>query len=279
MRILHPTDFSETASKALAIARDLRDITRGSLHVMHTQSRFEEGLAGARVRPHIDSINPNLDVRKEELRTEEARRLREMLQHVATPDATSELRWGDPFRELLDMQDDYDMVVMGAHGDNRFDNFFLGGVAGRFVRRARIPVITVREETVVTGIKRVLVATDFEASAPAAVAFAKKLRAFGTKLVLCHIIDDPRLAAERGYINTVTDSLNLIDDGEFERHVVKEGSPVELLPEVARDVGANLIAIGVKHHRAATGLLFGSRADALIRSSPVPILSVPAETA
>jgi nucleotide-binding universal stress UspA family protein len=278
MRILHPTDFSQTAGKALAIARDLRDITGGSLHVMHTQARFEEGLAGSRVRPHIDSINPQLDVRKDELRTEEARRLREMLQHVASPDATSELRWGDPYKELLDMQGDYDLVVMGAHGNNRFDNYFLGGVAGRFVRRAKVPVITVREETVVTGVKRVLVATDFESSAPAAVAFAKKLRAFGTKLVLCHIVDDPRLAAERGYINTVTDSLNLLDDGEFERHVVKEGSPVELLPEVARDVGANLIAIGFRHHRATTGLLFGSRADALIRSSPVPILSVPAVT-
>lgn len=278
MRILHPTDFSHTASKALAIARDLRDLTSGSLHLMHTQARFEEGLAGARVRPHIDSINPQLDVRKEEMRSEEARRLREMLTHVATPDATSELRWGDPYRELLDMQDDYDLVVMGAHGHNRFDNYFLGGVAGRFVRRTRIPVITVREEAVVTNVKRVLVATDFEPSAPAAVAFAKKLHVFGTKLVLCHIIDDPRLAAERGYINTVTDSLNLLDGGEFERHVVREGAPEVQLPEVAKEVGANLIAIGVKHHRATIGLLFGSRADALIRSSHVPILSVPALT-
>jgi nucleotide-binding universal stress UspA family protein len=245
---------------------------------MHTQARFEDGLGGSRVRPHIDSINPQLDVRKDELRSEEARRLRGMLAHIATPDATSELRWGDPYKELLDMQGDYDLVVMGAHGNNRFDNYFLGGVAGRFVRRAKVPVITVREEAVVAGITRVLVATDFESSAPAAVAFAKKLRPLGVKLVLCHIVDDPRLAAERGYINTVTDSLNLLDDGEFERHVVKEGSPVDLLPEVAKDVGANLIAIGFRHHRATAGLLFGSRADALIRSSHVPILSVPAVT-
>src|SRR5690606_34285092 len=278
MRILHPTDFSQTAGKALAIARDIRDSTGGSLHVMHTQSRFEEGLAGARVRPHIDSINPQLDARKEEQRADEARRLREMLQHVATPDATSELRWGDPYRELLDMQGDYDLVVMGAHGNNRFDNYFLGGVAGRFVRRAKIPVITVREETTVTRVRRVLVATDFEPSAQAAVALGKSLHAFGVKLVLCHIVDDPRLAAERGYINTVTDSLNLIDDGEFERHVVKEGSPVELLPQVAQEVGADLIAIGVAHHAATIGMLFGSRADALIRSSTVPLLSVPAVT-
>src|SRR5690606_2932988 len=131
--------------------------------------------------------------------------------------ATSELRWGDPFREILDMHGDYDLAVMGAHGSNRFDNYFLGGGAGRFVRRASIPVITVREEATTTKVNRILVATDFEASAPAAVAFGKRLHAAGVKLVLCHIIDDPRLAVERGYINTVTDSLDLLDDGEFER--------------------------------------------------------------
>ena len=276
MRILHPTDFSQPATKALGLARDLRDKTGGSLHIMHTQSRFDEGLPGARVRPHIDSINPQLDARREEQRSEEARRLREMLQHIASPDATSELRWGDPFKELLDMQGEYDMVVMGAHGSNRFDNYFLGGVAGRFVRRASIPVITVREEAKAKKVGRVLVATDFEASAPAAVAFAKKLHGAGVKLVLCHIIDDPRLALQRGYINTVTDSLDLLDDGEFERHVIREGSPVDLLPEVAEQVGADLIAIGVKHNRSAVGQLFGSRADGLLRSSHVPILSVPA---
>lgn len=276
MRILHPTDFSQTAGKALVIARALRDLSGGSLHLMHAQSRFEEGLGGLRVRPHMDSINPQLDSRMEEERAEEVRRLREMLQHLATPDATSELRWGDPFKELLAMQSDYDLVVMGAHGSNRFDAFFLGGVAGRFVRRATVPVVTVREEAQATHVKRVLVATDFEAAAPAAVAFAKRLHGFGAKLVLCHVIDDPRLAVERGYINTVTDSLDLIDDGEFERHVVREGSPVELLPQIATEVGADLICIGVRHHPATIGLLFGSRADALLRSSSVPVLSVPA---
>ena len=195
--------------------------------------------------------------------------------HIASPDATTELRWGEPIRELLDMQDDYDLVVMGAHGSNRFDNYFLGGVAGRFVRRSRVPVITVREEFEVQPLDRVLVATDFSEASKAAVALADKFGAVGIKRVLCHVIDDPRFKEDPGYINTVTDSLGLIDDGGYERHVIRYGDPAEVLPAVAQEVGAELVVIGLKRQRGAVGLLLGSRVDALIRSSHVPVLSVP----
>ena len=42
-------------------------------------------------------------------------------------------------------------------------------------------------------------------------------------------------------------------------------------------IGADLIVIGLKRQRGAVGLLLGSRVDALIRSSAVPVLGVPTE--
>lgn len=274
MRILHPTDFSKTAAKALFIARDLKARLGAELHVTHVQSRFRDG-GGLRLRPQLDSVNPKLDQTLEQERADEARRLREMLNHIASPDATTELRWGEPIRELLDMQADYDLVVMGAHGSNRFDSYFLGGVAGRFVRRSKVPVITVREEFDEQPVERVLVATDFSEASKAAVALAAKFGQAGIKRVLCHVIDDPRFKEDPGYINTVTDSLALIDDGGYERHVIRYGDPAAVLPAVAQEVGAELVIIGLKRQRGAVGLLLGSRVDALIRSSHVPVLSVP----
>lgn len=276
MRILHPTDFSRTAEKAMAVARDLTSRLGGSLHVVHVQSQFKEGLGGVRMRPHLDSLNPQLDRRLEEDRQEEVRRLTEMLKHLASPAATTELRWGEPVRELLDMQKDYDLVVMGAHGSDRMDRYFLGGVAGRFVRRAQVPVVTVRDESDTTEVKRVLVATDFSEAAKGAVEAGRALGQHGVKLVLCHVVDDPRFRDDPTYINTVTDSLNMMGDG-YERHVIRYGDPAAELPRAAHEVGADLIAIGLKHQRGAIGMLLGSRVDALIRSSAVPVLSVPTE--
>jgi len=276
MRILHPTDFSRTAEKALTVARDLAERLGGSLHLVHVQTRFEETLGFLRLRPHLDTVNPELERRLEEARQEEVRRINDMLRSLAGPDATYELRWGDPVRELLDMQDDFDLVVMGAHGEGRLDRYFLGGVAGRFVRRTRVPVITVREESQVTSVRRALVGTDFSEAAKGAVEAARSLGQHGVRLVACHVVDDPRFRDDPDYVRTVTDSLELLGEG-FERHVLRYGDPAKELPAAAEEVGADLIVIGLKRQRGAVGLLLGSRVDALIRSSAVPVLGVPTE--
>ena len=273
MRILHPTDFSQPAQMALAVARDLRRRTNGTLHVVHVQQRFETD--GARLRPQLDSLNLELNRRVEEGRSQEVERLRGMLSHLASPDATSELVWGNPVVELLAMQDRFDLVVMGAHGANRFDNVFLGGVAGRFVRRSYLPVITVREEADVGRVRRVLVATDFGAASWAAWRFVQDLTGEGAELILAHVVDDERVRDDAAHIQSVTDKLSELSGGAASQIVVRAGNPVTLLPELAVEVGADLIAIGIRQHRAAAGLLLGSRADALIRSSKVPLLSVP----
>lgn len=275
MRILHPTDFSSTAEKALAIARDLRQRLDGELHIVHVQQRFESAMAHPYLQPQLDSLSPEITRRVEEARKEEVDRLRNMLDHLASPDATSELRWGEPLSELLDAARSADMMVMGAHGANRLDNYFLGGVAGRLVRRSPAPVITVRDEVPSLRVRRVLVATDFGEASRGAWDCCRELAKSGIKLVVVHVLDDDRVRNNPDYMNTVTDALDRMVGDAAERHVVRDGNPVTVLPEVAAEVGADVIAIGVRRHTAALGLLLGSRADMLIRSSPIPIMSVP----
>lgn len=273
MRILHPTDFSQPALKALNIARDLHERLGGSLHIVHAQRRFESDQS--RLRPQLDTFNPEMINQLEEQRAAEVARLRGMLSHLASPDASFELLWGNPVEELLRIQEQYDMVVMGAHGANRFDNVFLGGVAGRFVRRSRVPVITVREESTVSAVRRVLVATDFGESSQGAWQLAQKLATAGIEVLLIHVVDDARQADDQSYLQSLTDTLSAMSAGVAKRIIIEDGNPAEVLPRVAESTGADLIVIGLRQHPAALGLLLGSRADALIRSSAVPVLSVP----
>ena len=90
-------------------------------------------------------------------------------------DATSELVWGNVLPELLRLANEHDLVVMGAHGANPFDEAFLGGVAGRLVRRTTTPVLTVREGCDRTHVARLLVATDFAEASLAAWTYATHL--------------------------------------------------------------------------------------------------------
>lgn len=274
MKILHPTDFSRTAEKARALALDVVRRTAGSLHIVHVQARFESRAGGA-FGPSLDSLNPELVARLEEARRLEVRRIQERLNHLASDGGTAELRWGQPVSELLEASAMCDLVVMGAHGANRLDAAFLGGTAGRLVRRARVPVLTVRDEAEDLELRRVLVAVDFGDASRHAWNVAEGLGRHGVELVLAHVIDDARYRDDADYARRATDAMTELSGGRAKRHLLREGDSVRLLPKLAREVGADAICVGVRRHASAVGLLLGSRADALLRSSPVPILSVP----
>jgi len=275
MRILHPTDFSNTAERALTLARDLRQRLDAELHIVHVQQRFESVRTHPYLQPQIDSLSPELNRSMEQARKEEVSTLRNMLDHLASPDATAELRWGEPVRELLQAAESADLLVMGAHGATRLDNYFLGGIAGRLVRRSPAPVITVRDEAPSLQVRRILVGTDFGDASRHAWEFCRGLARKGIRLVLAHVLDDARVRDNPEYMNTVTDALDALAGDDAERHLVLDGNPAEELPKAAESLGADLVAIGLRRHSSALGLLLGSRADMLIRSSSVPVLSVP----
>ena len=280
MRIIHPTDFSATADKARALAIDLADRTDGDLHLVHVQRQFENQTSRSYLQPSLEQMNPELLRIMREQQEEEVKGLRNRLASFATEagDATWDLRWGEPLPELLEVAEGADLMVMGAHGDNPFDTYFLGGLAGRVVRRSTVPVVTVRQETPTTEVRRILVATDFGPSSRVAWSTARQLSDASDgaiKLMIGHVVEDHRLTDDPNYNETATDAMSDMAQGLAERHLLRSGNPVSVLPELAREVGADVIAIGVRRHAGALGLVLGSRADALLRSSPVPILSVP----
>lgn len=274
MRILHPTDFSQAANRALALAFDLRRRLAASLHIVHVQlpvdEAFESYLRALRFEP-----SPELWERLMKERQAETERRLKQLKGLADDAATTELIWGKPLIELLRLAPAYDLIAMGAHGEGPLDAVFLGGVAGRLLRRSPVPVLTARESCQVERIERVLLATDFgEASKHAWQQLAPWRRA-GIEMVLLHVVDDRRLQDDPGYIQTVTEAMSLLSQGEAKRHLVREGDVVETVLKAAEEVGADLIAIGLRRHGAAAGLLFGSSADALVRLSALPVVSVP----
>ncbi len=271
MRILHPTDFSKTAELARILAHDLQARLAAELHVVHVLPRYDDAGGAPYVRAYLDSIDAMLKQRIDAEQAAEEQRLRQRLREMAGPDGTAELVPGQPLPELLRLAAEHDLVVMGAHGQSPLDDVFLGGTAGRVVRRTNTPVLTARDTCSVTSIRRLLVASDFRQASLAAWGFATELalRA-GLKLVLAHVIENGD--ADASHANP---QLETLAAGRAERLAVRPGNPIEVLPAIAQDVGADAIVVGLRRHGPVAGLVMGSRADALLRSSSVPILSVP----
>lgn len=144
-RILVPTDFSETADKALAYAKELASKLGASLHLVHV---YSDPYAVAACAPEVYAPVP-AEVRQRAL--EEVReRLFERL------DADEEQRFrgsrgvvrGLVAPQIVDyaVTQDIDLIVMGTHGRRGVAHLLLGSVAEHVVRTAGCPVLTIRAE-------------------------------------------------------------------------------------------------------------------------------------
>ena len=144
-----------------------------------------------------------------------------------------------------------------------------------------------------TRISRILVPTDFSATADAALDYAYVLaERFGASIELLHVLDDPFVAdgmAAEAYISEspVLRSAMLHDAQERLRHraSAREGIPhietevlfghgARTIAEYAAERGADLIVMGTHGRTGFAHLLLGSVAERLVRTSPCPVLTV-----
>jgi nucleotide-binding universal stress UspA family protein len=130
-------------------------------------------------------------------------------------------------------------------------------------------------------------ATDGSENADRALAVAKPLaRESGASLVVVHIVeryatksglavypDEPQVEAKLKQLvdelsgEGLNASLKLVD------HVGPQ--PAHEIADLAREEGADLIALGTRGHSAISGLLLGSVTQRLLHVAPCPVLAVP----
>ena len=146
-----------------------------------------------------------------------------------------------------------------------------------------------------TRITRILVPTDFSATADAALDYAYVLaERFGAPIELLHVLDDPFVAdgmAAEAYISEapVLRSAMLREAQERLRHrattregvtqiatEVLFGHGARTIAEYAAERGVDLIVMGTHGRTGFAHLLLGSVAERLVRTAPCPVLTVKA---
>ena len=141
---------------------------------------------------------------------------------------------------------------------------------------------------------KLLVAVAEGAPAEWAASLAGQLAArVGGRIALLHVID-PKLfigsAPELGFVghHLYTDLLangqtllgaaqaHVPEGIEVER-IIRDGDPVRVILDVAKEWKADVIVMGTHAQGRFAHLLLGSTADAVVRSSPIPVLTVASE--
>ena len=140
--ILVPTDLTKRAEAAIAYATSLAAPLGARLHLVHV---LEEPFATA--GPYEFALPDTPDRR--ELRYQRAcHRLAETA--ACAPSSltvTTEVRSGGAADEIVKAAVDYgaDLIVMTTHARSGLDHLVKGSIAERVLRRARCPVLAVRQ--------------------------------------------------------------------------------------------------------------------------------------
>jgi nucleotide-binding universal stress UspA family protein len=184
-----------------------------------------------------------------------------------------------------------DLIVIAAHGSHSLRDLFLGTTAEKIVRKGEIPVLVVKNRSG-TPYRRLLVPTDYSDAARQALITALAL-APEAHLDLLHVytlwgegrlsLADPgeetrekyHQQAREGAAAAMAEWLRGIDLGArpIERHF-RHGHPGALIPQTARELTADLVAMGTAGRSGLPYILLGSVAEHVLREAPCDVLTV-----
>jgi nucleotide-binding universal stress UspA family protein len=145
-------------------------------------------------------------------------------------------------------------------------------------------------------IDKILVATDFSPQARVACDWAMGLAsALGASVVVAHVYDLPIVGFPDGALivdaqtaSRLSDEAQAALDAEVARvqghgvtveGTLRQGDPRDVIPELAKTLGAGLVVAGSHGRRGIARALLGSMAESLVRSSSVPVVVVRADGA
>lgn len=152
-RILVPCDFSEPAVQAFKFAVDIARQSRGEVILLNV---IELPVM------HESVIMPSLSFEEafmKDMKLHAEKNFTKMSNKWAGDvKVTSLIEYGNPTASVRDFISDnkIDLVVMGTHGATGMKEFFIGSNTEKIVRTSSVPVISIKGNVKVAGIKNIV---------------------------------------------------------------------------------------------------------------------------
>ncbi|HGY57433.1 MAG TPA: universal stress protein [Caldithrix abyssi] len=290
-RILVPTDFSDTATKAVEMALLWADRFEAELVVLHARVMFEDDIS------RIESGLKDLQEKEQKIEDELMQKLRhptrnhghlkiqhEIIRGYSAPSAILGYIKNNPF----------DLVIIGTHGRSGLEHFLIGSVAEKVVRYAPAAVLTVPGTAECkVFFQRLIVPFDFSEYAQLALEQALALAdSQGLELHLVYVVEEDVHPAWYAWgAQSIFDVLPQIKEKAREKMqealaklnvpenvtVVTEVVPGKAHKEIAayaKKVEADGVVMATHGRVGLDRFLLGSTTERVIRSVKLPILTL-----
>jgi nucleotide-binding universal stress UspA family protein len=271
-------------SKVILVGIDFSDCSINALeHAITIARKAKAGIAMTWVN-HLDYSKEIFSVEPQNIEKEVENRFEELIKkykyHLEDGNISYHIRKGKVYKEVCKLSEEIDafLVVIGTHGSNGFEEFWIGSNANRIVSACKTPIITIRGGIDIgTDLKKIVLPLDStkmtREKLPLTALLAKY---FGSEIHILGLFsttsDDIRYRI-RNYVSQAEDYLTE-NNIKFKSTFIEADNITEDTINYANKIGANLISIMTEQETSTANLLLGPYASQMVNHSPIPVLSI-----
>lgn len=277
IKVLVPFDFSQTANFALNFATGLASkystMEIMVLHIIETPVATGMGTMGGGLESVPDFQHQVYFMELIETRKRQMLELEEKYSGSIFKLKTKVVL-GSVFKSISESvtEQDPDLIVMGSKGASGLDEIMIGSNTEKVVRTATCPVITIKAETDVALMKKVVFASDFRYSDEKVANRIKRIQSVFDAQFYFVVVNTP------GNFETTRESINRIRTFVQKHHfenikaeVYNSLSEESGIIEFADDIDADLIAMTTHGRTGLLHLITGSIAEDVVNHSKRPV--------
>lgn len=270
-RILVPTDFSELASQALALAKDLATRTEAEVVVLYADPFMPPPhFTSTQLDEVVQAITHSKDLANEELEKYLRQHLGDQVSAravvVESMPVTAIVEWAQ--------SNDVDLIIMGTHGRGGINRLMLGSVTERVLRETDQPLLAVRGPNGLRPIRRILCPVNFTGVAQKALDWAAGFaRLIGAELTLLHVAEEE--TASDADLMSRFGQCTLPDEDSLKLDLkVAHGRADEKVIAYAKENEMDLIVLGAQHKTFFDATVLGATTVHVLRHASTPVLTV-----
>ena len=275
-KILIPVDFSKTSLYAVKYAAFTAKLTKGEVILLNVQKESDL----------IDLILPALKLKNANVITEflEAKleKLAGEIRKKYGIKVTSIVSMGNIASEIVAISKETKagLVVMGTHGKDSTNDFFLGSNAYRVLTKSGIPVMTVQKGADKLGFSKIVLPIDMTTHSRQKVDSALYIAdKFASHIHVLGLLEESEKADKASMetiiaqIKKLGDKKNIGVSGEIK--ISKNHAKTTI--DCSKKMKADLLVIMIDEQGEFSRVLLGTAVQETINESKIPVLCIPPE--
>jgi nucleotide-binding universal stress UspA family protein len=277
-KILIPTDFSNEAQNAAELARILALKFSARLVFLHSiEVTSSESINASGAPSNFDSFADSMLVHESIKRANEEMSTLLDVSTFQGIEVSQIIKIGSPFSHIYDaIEDDgVDFVVMGTKGASGLSEVLIGSNTEKVVRRAKCPVLTVKEGVDESVFNSIVYATDMGPNEDRVIEALKEIQlAYDSKIYMVWVNTPNNFKADRITKAIMRDFAEKHSLTGYEVHVFNDVIEEDGIRHFADEVDAGMIVMGTSSHTGLSRIIRGSIAEDMVNHAKRPVLTV-----